>query len=232
MPVTYPNIVSAIFISRPNRFVAHVLLEGKEEIVHVKNTGRCRELLVPGARVYLTKSDNQNRKLAYDLVAVEKETENGTLLINMDSQAPNAAAEEWIKSCGMFSSGAKVRREVTFGASRFDIFVSDGDRKAFVEVKGVTLEHGGIASFPDAPTERGVKHIEELTACINAGYEACILFVVQMKGISLFRPNDETHAAFGNALRRAGMLGVNILVYDCIVTPDSMFIDSAVPFEL
>ena len=228
----YPNITSAVFISRPNRFVAEVLIDGRTETVHVKNTGRCRELLVPGARVYLTRSDNINRKYKYDLVAVEKNADNGTLLINMDSQAPNSAAGEWVKTCGLFSVGAKVRREVSFGSSRFDIFVSDGERKAFIEVKGVTLEHGGVALFPDAPTERGVKHIEELINCKNSGFEAYILFVVQMKGIRLFKPNDETHAAFGSALRKAYRAGVNILVYDCVITPDCMIIDNALPFEL
>ena len=224
----YPNITSAVFISRPNRFVAEVLIDGRTETVHVKNTGRCREILVPGARVYLTRSDNINRKYKYDLVAVEKNADNGTLLINMDSQAPNSAAGEWVKTCGLFSVEAKVRREVSFGSSRFDIFVSDGERKAFIEVKGVTLEHGGVALFPDAPTERGVKHIEELINCKNSGFEAYILFVVQMKGVNTFSPNTETHPEFAQALKEAVDKGVEVLVYDCRVTPDSMTIESEV----
>lgn len=230
--MTYPNIVSAIFLSRPNRFVAKVLIDGREEDVHVKNTGRCRELLVSGAKVFLTMSDNPNRKYKYDLVAVEKKTDRGVLLINMDSFAPNIAAEEWIGSCGIFSDKAEIRHEVCFGASRFDLAVSDGERKAFIEVKGVTLEHNGVASFPDAPTERGIKHVEELISCKKEGYEAYILFVVQMKGVHLFKPNDVTHQAFGDALRKAYENGVQILVRDCIITPDSVVIDGVVPFEL
>lgn len=230
--MNYKCVIPAEFVSRPNRFVANVILNGNEEAVHVKNTGRCRELLVKGAKVFLSISDNENRKYKYDLIAVEKKTDRGTLLINMDSQAPNIAAEEWISSCGIFSDSAEVRREVCFGSSRFDLFVSDGERKAFIEVKGVTLEHNGVASFPDAPTERGVKHIGELISCCEAGYEAYILFVVQMKGIHLFKPNDITHAAFGAALRKAYNSGVNILVRDCIVTPETMVIDKSVEFEL
>ncbi|MBR4941221.1 MAG: DNA/RNA nuclease SfsA [Clostridia bacterium] len=229
----YPNIRPAEFISRSNRFVAQVLLDGKPETVHVKNTGRCRELLLPGTLVYLTESSNIARKLRCDLVAVEKHRKGKEpLLINMDSQAPNTAASEWIKTSGIFSENAEVRREVTFGSSRFDLFVSDGDRKAFIEVKGVTLEHDGIASFPDAPTERGVKHVGELARCLDAGYEAYILFVIQMKEITLFRPNDATHKDFGDALRSAADLGVGILAYDCTVTPDSMVIDKKVPVDL
>lgn len=230
--MTYQNVVPAVFLSRPNRFVANVVYNGEEIAVHVKNTGRCRELLVPGARVYLTMSDNKNRKYKFDLIAVEKKTDRGVLLINMDSFAPNIAAEEWVGSCGLFSKNAVVRHEVSFGSSRFDLYVSDGERKAFIEVKGVTLEHDGVASFPDAPTERGIKHVEELISCRKAGYEAYILFVVQMKGIRIFKPNDETHAAFGDALRKAYNSGVNILVRDCLVTPDSMEIDEALLFDL
>ena len=219
-------------MERSNRFVGTVEIDGTPQTVHIKNTGRCKELLVPGARVYLTMSDNKNRKYKFDLIAVEKKTDRGVLLINMDSFAPNIAVEEWVGSCGLFSENAVVRHEVSFGSSRFDIFVTDGERKAFVEVKGVTLENGGVASFPDAPTERGVKHVEELISCRKAGYEAYILFVVQMKGIRSFKPNEETHAAFGDALRKAYNSGVNILVRDCRVTPDSMEIDEALPFDL
>ena len=226
----YKNIFSGRFISRPNRFIAKVEIDGTEETVHVKNTGRCRELLTEGCTVYLEKSDNPDRKTKYDLVAVEKIRNGKTnLLVNMDSQVPNAAAEEWLKKGGLFSSDAVIRREVTFGDSRFDFYIEDGERKAFLEVKGVTLESDGIALFPDAPTERGVKHIKELISCIKSGYEAYILFVIQMKEICLFIPNDKMHPEFGEALRNAESSGVKIIAMDCIVTPDSMEID--VPIE-
>ena len=229
----YKNIFSGRFISRPNRFIAKVEIDGTEETVHVKNTGRCRELLTEGCTVYLEKSDNPDRKTKYDLVAVEKIRNGKTnLLVNMDSQVPNAAAEEWLKKSGLFSSDAVIRREVTFGDSRFDFYIEDGERKAFLEVKGVTLESDGIALFPDAPTERGVKHIKELISCIEAGYEAYILFVIQMKEICLFRPNDKMHPEFGEALRNAESSGVKIIAMDCIVTPDSMEIDIPVEIQL
>lgn len=229
----YKNIFSGRFISRPNRFIAKVEIDGTEETVHVKNTGRCRELLTEGCTVYLEKSDNPDRKTKYDLVAVEKIRNGKTnLLVNMDSQIPNAAAEEWLKKGGLFSSGAVIRREVTFGDSRFDFYIEDGERKAFLEVKGVTLESDGIALFPDAPTERGVKHIKELISCIEAGYEAYILFVIQMKEICLFRPNDKMHPEFGEALRNAKSSGVKIIAMDCIVTPDSMEIDIPVETDI
>ena len=228
----YQNVISARFISRPNRFIAYCDVEGSVETVHVKNTGRCRELLVPDATVYLSVSDNPERKTKFDLIAVEKETARGRILINMDSQAPNAAAYEWIMAGGIFGNGAEVRREVTYGNSRFDLYVEQGERRAFIEVKGVTLESDGVASFPDAPTERGIKHLHELIAAKNDGYEAYALFVVQMKGIRAFRPNDETHKAFGDALRYAASSGVKILAYDCKVEPDGMVIDAPINIEL
>ena len=228
----YQNVIKAKFIARPNRFIAFCELDGKKETVHVKNTGRCRELLVPDATVYLAVSDNPERKTKYDLVAVEKETARGNIMINMDSQAPNAAAYEWISSGGYFGEGTVVRREVTYGKSRFDLYVEQGERRAFVEVKGVTLEHDGVASFPDAPTERGIKHVNELVAAMKDGYEAYILFVIQMKEIHTFKPNDETHKAFGDALRYAAESGVNILAYDCVITPDEMVIDAPVKVKL
>jgi sugar fermentation stimulation protein A len=228
----YNKIIKATFLSRPNRFIAYCEVDGKTEVVHVKNTGRCRELLVPNATVYLSVSDNLERKTKYDLVAVEKVTPRGTIMINMDSQVPNAAAYEWIESGGIFGEGATVRREVTYGKSRFDLYIEQGDRKAFVEVKGVTLENDGVASFPDAPTERGIKHINELITAHNDGYEAYILFVIQMKGVHTFTPNDETHKAFGDALRHAAESGVQVLAYDCRVTPDGMVIDAPVNVEL
>lgn len=228
----YNKVIKAKFIARPNRFIAYCEVNGAKETVHVKNTGRCRELLVDGATVYLSVSDNPERRTKYDLIAVEKETERGIILINMDSQAPNVAAYEWILSGGYFGEGAEVRREVTYGKSRFDLYIEQGERRAFVEVKGVTLEHDGIASFPDAPTERGIKHVNELVAAKNDGYEAYILFVIQMKGVHTFKPNDETHKAFGDALRHAAESGVKILAYDCVVSPDEMVVDAPINIEL
>lgn len=228
----YNEVIKAKFLSRPNRFIAYCEVDGKKETVHVKNTGRCRELLVADATVYLSVSDNPERKTKYDLIAVEKETDRGKIMINMDSQAPNAAAYEWIMSGGIFGKGAEVRREVTYGKSRFDLYVEDGERRAFVEVKGVTLEKDGVASFPDAPTERGIKHLQELVAAKGDGFEAYILFVIQMKGIHTFTPNDETHKAFGDALRHAAESGVEILAYDCLVSPDEMTVDAPIKVEL
>lgn len=228
----YNTIEKATFIKRPNRFIAEVSIGGKTEIVHVKNTGRCKELLVENATVYLEKSSNPLRKTKYDLVGVEKNTDKGSILINMDSQVPNQIAFEWLPKSGLFSKKAKIRREVTFGNSRFDLYVEDGERKAFIEVKGVTLENDGIAMFPDAPTERGVKHLNELISCLEDGYEAYILFVVQMKGVKLFKPNDITHSAFGDALRNADKSGVNVLAYDCIVTEESIEIRNPVNVKL
>ncbi len=231
--MTYSNIVPGRFISRPNRFVAEAEIGGAVETVHVKNTGRCRELLVPGARIYLSVSENPLRKTKFDLVAVEKEREGkAPMLVNMDSQAPNACAEEWLGKSGILTENAVIRREVTFGKSRFDLFVRDGDRRVFVEVKGVTLENDSVAAFPDAPTERGVKHLTELTECLSRGYEAMMLFVVQMKPIRLLRPNDETHKAFGDALRKAREAGVRVIAVGCTVTPDSLTPDCVIPVEL
>ena len=228
----YKNIKAAEFISRPNRFIAKVRIDGNEETVHVKNTGRCRELLTEGCTVYLEESDNPNRKTRYDLVAVEKlRSGKPPLLVNMDSQIPNAAAEEWLRKGELFSKQAVIRREFTYGESRFDFRIEDGGKVSFLEVKGVTLENDGTASFPDAPTERGVKHIHELIRAHREGFGAYILFVVQMKEIRELRPNDATHRAFGDALRLAEREGVKILAYDCIVTPDSMTIDKPIPIR-
>ena len=229
----YNNVIEGIFLERPNRFIAKVLIDGKEETVHVKNTGRCKELLIPGCVVYLACSDNQNRKTAYDLIAAEKERENlSPLLINLDSQVPNDAAEEWLRTCSLFGENATIRREVKYGNSRFDFYIENNGEKTFLEVKGVTQENQGIAMFPDAPTERGVKHIEELISCKKDGYKACILFVIQMKEIKELRPNDFTHKAFGDALRKAHKNGVRIIAMDCIVTPDSMTVNIEIPVVL
>lgn len=230
--MTYSNVREGRFISRPNRFIAKIELDGREETVHVKNTGRCRELLVPGCRVIVEKSLSHARKTAFDLIAVYKEREGKPpLLVNMDSQAPNKAATEWIKG-GLFSRDAAVYPEKTYGSSRFDLYIEDCGRKAFVEVKGVTLEQEGVVLFPDAPTERGVKHLRELITAAEQGYEAYILFVVQMQEVSLFRPNRATHPEFADALRAAADAGVRVLAVDCIVTPDSMTIDRFIDTEI
>ena len=225
----YRKVIPGRFISRPDRFTAIVMIGGSEEKVHVKNTGRCRELLLPDASVYLAEADNPDRRTRYDLIAVEKVLDDGSkILINMDSQAPNKAAGEWLRSGGLFGEGASVRSEVRYRDSRFDFYIEQGERRIFLEVKGVTLEREGVAMFPDAPTERGLKHVRELAECINEGYEAYVLFVIQMKGMHLFRPNNATHPQFGEALAEAQRRGVNIAAYDCIVEPDSMTIDSSV----
>lgn len=222
----YKNIVEGVFISRPNRFIANVVVDGVEQIVHVKNTGRCRDLLVDGAKVYLSVSDNPARKTKYDLVAVEKVTNRGVILINMDSQIPNDVVSEWLPQSGMFSDNAVYRREYTYGKSRFDIYVEDGSRKAFVEVKGVTLENDGIVSFPDAPTERGVKHLNELITALDYGFECYVIFVVQMKGVTEFKANRERHPEFADALKKAFESGVKIKALDCIVTHDEIKLDT------
>lgn len=219
----YNNVIKGKFISRPNRFIAYVDINGNTEKVHVKNTGRCKELLIPGCTVYLSVSDHSARKTKYDLITTEKHIGEGrAILINMDSQVPNDVAEEWLKEGEIFSSNAVIRREVKMGNSRFDFYIEDGERKAFLEVKGCTLEKDGVAMFPDAPTERGVKHIKELIECVKNGYEAYVLFVIQMKGVYEFRPNDDTHKEFGDALRDATEAGVKVIAMDCEVTTDSI----------
>ncbi len=228
----YSKIVEGKFLLRPNRFIAKVLVKGVEETVHVKNTGRCKELLVEGARVFLFESDNPNRKTKYDLIAVEKVTDNGVLLINMDSQIPNDVVGEWIAKGELFSERAIIKREFTYNKSRFDFYVEDGDCKVFLEVKGVTLENNGVAAFPDAPTQRGVKHINELISATKNGYKAYIVFVIQMKGVHKFIPNDVTHKEFGNALRNAQKAGVKIIALDCVVKENEIYIDSNVNVEL
>ena len=228
----YQNIYKAVFLARPNRFIARVLLDGEELTVHVKNTGRCKELLVPGCRVYLEKSSNPARKTAYDLVAVEKPLEGGAKLINMDSQAPNKLFEEWARA-GHFVPGLTLLRpETAWGHSRFDFYWEAGERKGFVEVKGCTLEEDGWTYFPDAPTERGVKHLEELLAAKGEGYEAAVCFVIQMTDVRGFSPNDRTHPAFGEALRKAAAGGVEVLAYECQVIPGEVYITTKVPIKL
>ena len=221
----YGAVLPGSFIARPNRFVARVELEGKEEICHVKNTGRCRELLQPGARVWCRFDGNPNRKTHYDLIAVEK----AGRLINIDSQAPNRVTEEWLAAGGLGPVEA-LRREWQHGDSRFDFSFLQNGRRCLLEVKGVTLEEDGVVRFPDAPTLRGVKHLEELIAAKEAGYEAAVCFVVQMGDVEWMEPNDRTHPEFGEALRRAAREGVQVLALDCAVQPDRL--DIAGPVEV
>ena len=224
----YGEVLPARFLRRPNRFVAEVELGGHVETVHVKNTGRCRELLVPGAAVYLTPGTGPARKTAYDLIAVEK----GDLLINMDAQAPNQVFREWARAGNWVPDLTLLRPETKYGASRFDFYWESPGRRGFVEVKGVTLEEDGVVRFPDAPTLRGVKHLEELAAARAAGYEAAVCFVIQMQDVRWLEPNDATHPEFGAALRRAAAAGVEVLALDCAVTPDSLALRRPVEVRL
>ena len=224
----YSNVIPGRFVSRPNRFLAQVETADGVQTCHVKNTGRCRELLVPGARIYLEECRKPGRKTAFDLIAVEK----GDRLINMDAQAPNRVFGEWARA-GTFLPGLTLLRpETTFGGSRFDFYWEAPGRRGFVEVKGVTLEEDGVVRFPDAPTLRGVKHLEELVRARQAGYEAAVCFVVQMEGVLRFEPNDRTHPAFGQALRAAAAAGVEVLALDCRVTPDRLELNRPVPVAL
>lgn len=227
MDVRYENMRAGLFLERPNRFIARVELDGRLETVHVKNTGRCRELLPPGARVWCQESANPARKTKFDLIAVEK----GARLINMDSQAPNQAAREWLSGGGLGNLEG-LRSETVHGDSRFDFsFIRDG-RPCFLEVKGCTLEEDGICAFPDAPTDRGRKHLLGLKRAAEAGFGAYVLFVVQMADVRFLRPNDATDPAFGRALREAAAAGVEVLAMDCHVTPEEMTIRRAVPVRL
>ena len=279
----YNQVVPGTFLQRPNRFIAHVLISGKEEVCHVKNTGRCRELLIPGCNVYCAVSDNPQRKTKYDLIAVEKIIEsqtifanagtpsqkikrspetNSTLLVNMDSQAPNAAVKEWLQSgASPFGNIDYIKPEYKYGNSRFDFYLecktetkrtgvssnstekteamqapteieTTRSRKIFLEVKGVTLEDNGVVLFPDAPTERGVKHARELIRCHEEGFETYVLFVVQMERALYFTPNSKTHPQFADALCDAQKAGVQLLAYTCKVTPDEMKIDKELKVRL
>lgn len=229
----YERIEKAVFLERPNRFIAYAEINGRKEIIHVKNTGRCAELLRSGAAIYVQKTDNPARKTQWDLIAVEK----GNTMVNMDSQIPNRVVQEWIEKGNLFGEAPYVRPETTYGNSRFDLYVeakagASENRKIFIEVKGVTLEEDGVARFPDAPSERAVKHVEELCQAVKDGYEAYIFFVIQMKGIRYFTPNVDTHPAFAEALKKAKASGVNVLAYDCQVTADSIELDEPVPVVL
>ncbi|MCI8852528.1 MAG: DNA/RNA nuclease SfsA [Lachnospiraceae bacterium] len=259
----YEHIEPAVFLERPNRFIAWVRTERGKEICHVKNTGRCRELLLPGTALFVERNENPKRKTPLDLIAVKK----GQRLINMDSQAPNQVVEEWLRAHredetllenlgfsraqkqegvlegqgganglegqpGRETEGLRIRQEYSYGDSRFDFFLQRGEEKLLMEVKGVTLEENGIVRFPDAPTERGVKHIRELTAGLQAGYKACLFFVIQMKNVEYMEPNDKTHPAFGEALREAHRAGVRVLAYDCRVERNLLVLEDPVPVRL
>ncbi len=223
----YSNAVPGVFLARPNRFIAHVELDGQLQVCHVKNTGRYRELLPAGAQVWCTRSDNPSRKTRYDLIAVQK----GKRLINMDSQAPNAAAGEWLCRGGL-GELANLRPEAKWGDSRFDFAFEQEGRQCYLEVKGVTLENDGVCAFPDAPTQRGAKHLRELAQLARQGYGAWVLFVIQMADVRYLRPNDATDPQFGAALREAADAGVRLLAMDCRVTPASMTLHTPVEIRL
>ena len=222
----YGEILPAVFLSRPNRFIAHVLVEGEEVVCHVKNTGRCRELPRPEARVWLEKGTNPKRKTAYDLVTVEK----GRRLVNMDAQAPNKIFGEW--ALRLEAGIRSVRPEVAFGDSRLDFLLETEQGRHYVEVKGVTLEEGGHVFFPDAPTERGVRHLHTLMRAVEQGHRATVFFVVQMADVLDFSPNDSTDPAFGQALRQAAAAGVQVLAFTCQVTPEEVTMDRQIPVIL
>ena len=223
----YANMVPGLFLDRQNRFIAHVEIGGLTQIVHVKNTGRCRELLLPGAEVWCQTSDNPARKTKYDLITVRK----GTRLINMDSQAPNAAVREWLEGGGL-GAMQRLRPETVCGNSRFDFSFLLGGQPCFLEVKGVTLETDGVCAFPDAPTQRGAKHLRGLLRSAQEGYGAYVLFVIQMSPVRYLHPNDATDPGFGEALRRAAAGGVQVLAVDCRVTESTMEIQTFVPVVL
>ncbi len=220
----YKNIKKGIFIERPNRFIAHVEIDGATEICHVKNTGRCKELLLPGSVVYVEKSDNPNRKTGFDLISVIK----GKRHINMDSQVPNKVVRDWLEKGNLFKDITLIKPEAKYKNSRFDFYVETKKDKIFIEVKGVTLEENNIVLFPDAPTERGVKHINELIECLQEGYKAYVIFVIQMKDVDYFTPNSGTHKEFAEALKAAHNKGVEILALDCVVEEGFIEIDKKV----
>ena len=224
----YNNIHEGRFKSRPNRFIAHIEIDNKIEICHVKNTGRCKELLLPDATVYVQHFDNPNRKTNWDLIAVKK----GDTLINMDSQAPNKAVGEWLQAGGLGFLPDKIKAEYQYEDSRFDFYLEHEMERWLIEVKGVTLEEDGIALFPDAPTLRGIKHVDGLARHVKEGFHTAILFVIQMDGIRYFTPNTKTQPEFAQALKNAKLAGVNILAYDCAITPESMSIRNEIEVRL
>lgn len=224
----YERMKKGRFLNRPNRFIAHIEIDGVEEVVHVKNTGRCQELLVPNATVFVQKADNSERKTKWDLIGVEKHTR----IVNMDSQITNYVVREWIEAGNLFENVTFIKSEVTYGNSRIDLYLESGDRKIFIEVKGVTLEVDNVVKFPDAPSERAVKHVTELMKAVKEGYEAYVFFVVQMKGVKYFTPNEVTHKAFADALKIARKSGVHVVAYDCNVTSDTIELAEEVPVVL
>ncbi len=241
--MNYRKVREAVFVSRPNRFIANVIIDGEKETVHVKNTGRCKELLYEGAKVYLEDYGELHtaRKTRYSLVTVEKtdrKMKSGVRYVNIDSQAPNRVMGEALRNGRIVlpefdSKLTYIKPEMTYGASRFDFYMEDEEeRRAYLEVKGVTLEENGMTRFPDAPTERGLKHIKELCNAVDQGFFAYLVFVIQMKGVSFIEPNEKTHPAFGEALREARNKGVFALAYDCNVTPDSITIGDPVAVKL
>ena len=226
----YENIKKGIFLERPNRFIAHGLVDGHKEVIHVKNTGRCKELLVPGATIYVEEFDNPHRKTKWDLIAVKK----GDLFINMDSGAPNKVVGEWLLKSqhSDFQGMTLMKSEVKYRSSRLDFYVETKEKKIYIEAKGVTLEVDRVAKFPDAPSERAVKHVLELIQAKEEGYDAYVFFVIKMKGIRYFTPNEDTHPQFKEVLIKAKEKGVKLLAYDCIVKPDELVIDAPVEIRL
>ncbi len=224
----YENILPAVFVDRPNRFIAHVELNGRLEVCHVKNTGRCRELLIPGCRVYVQHQPSPTRKTAYDLIAVEK----GERLLNMDANAPNRVFNEYVRAGRFLRGWSVIRPETTHGDSRFDFYLESPGHRLFAEVKGVTLEDDGVMRFPDAPTERGVKHLEGLARCVQEGYEAWAVFVIQTENVRWMEPNRRTHPAFADAMRQAAQAGVHLLALDCHTEPDRLEICRPVEIRL
>lgn len=226
----YINIVQGIFLKRINRFIAHVLIDDTEHVVHVKNTGRCRELFIQGAVVFLEPAKNPGRRTAYSLIAIYK----GDRLINIDSQVPNHVVFEALQAGRIPELGLpdKAKKEVTYGESRFDIYFETGQQKNFIEVKGVTLEENGVVMFPDAPTVRGTKHVYEMIKAVEAGYGGCLFLLIQMKGVQYFRPNASTDEVFASALRLAAKKGVTLLAYDSFVNADEIFLGERVPILL
>ena len=226
----YENIKEGIFLERPNRFIAHGLVDNHKEVIHVKNTGRCRELLVPDAKIFLEEFDNPNRKTKWDLIGVKK----GDTLINMDSGAPNKVVGEWLQESEIadFQEITLIKPEARYRSSRFDFYVETKEKKIYIEVKGVTLEMDGVAKFPDAPSQRAVRHVEELIQARKEGFEAYVFFVIKMKGIRYFTPNEDTHPQFKEVLVEAKEKGVKLLAYDCVVKPNELTIDKPVKIKL
>ena len=224
----YENIVEACFINRPNRFIANILIDGEEQVCHVKNTGRCKELLAGNPKIYVQHFDSLSRKTAYDLITVQK----GCRLINMDSVAPNKVFGEYLAAGGLGFVPSYMKAECTHGDSRFDYYFEHDGKKAFAEVKGVTLEEDGVVRFPDAPTERGLKHLRGLIECVKEGFDAYAVFIIQMEDVKHFEPNYKTHKQFGFLLKEAQENGVNIIAIDCHVEPDSLTAGKRVEIKL